>query len=378
MILNNISILNYKNIAEANLEFSPKINCFTGNNGMGKTNILDAIYYLSFCKSCVSRNGDSTVINHDADMMMLQGRYCRRGEDENIVVGIQRGKRKTVKRNGKEYQLLSRHIGLLPLVMVSPLDGDLIRGAGEERRRLMNQIISQGDCEYLDALIRHGKAIESRNAMLKHGFRDALLFETVEAQICAAASYIHSARKKWIDEFSPIFLNYYRAITDGRETVSLEYRSHLNDADMSRCLADNRERDAILGYTSHGVHRDDIELMLGDYPMRKIGSQGQCKTYTIALRLAQFDFLKRTCGITPILLLDDIFDKLDAHRVENIINVASGADSSRFGQIFITDTNRKHLDDIIRSAGSDYRIFSVDHGVCREEEKGEGGTDAMP
>ena len=315
MILKGISILNYKNIAEANMAFSPKINCFTGNNGQGKTNILDAIYYMSFCKSSVSRGGDAAVVNHDAEMMLLQGRYERRGEEENISVGIQRGKRKVVKRNGKEYQLLSRHIGLLPIVMISPLDGDLIRGAGEERRRLMNLIISQGDREYLDALIRYGKALESRNAMLKRGFRDPLLFETVEEQMCAAAGYIHGVLRRWIEEFSPIFLSYYRSIAGGVETVSLEYRSHLNEMPMRDSLAATRERDAILGFTSHGVHRDDIELMLGDYAMRKIGSQGQCKTYTIALRLAQFDFLTQTCGITPILLLDDIFDKLDAHRV---------------------------------------------------------------
>ena len=377
MILKGISILNYKNIAEANMAFSPKINCFTGNNGQGKTNILDAIYYMSFCKSSVSRGGDAAVVNHDAEMMLLQGRYERRGEEENISVGIQRGKRKVVKRNGKEYQLLSRHIGLLPIVMISPLDGDLIRGAGEERRRLMNLIISKGDREYLDALIRYGKALESRNAMLKRGFRDPLLFETVEEQMCAAAGYIHGVRRRWIEEFSPIFLSYYRSIAGGVETVSLEYRSHLNEMPMRDSLAATRERDAILGFTSHGVHRDDIELMLGDYAMRKIGSQGQCKTYTIALRLAQFDFLTQTCGITPILLLDEIFDKLDAHRVENIIAVVSGATGARFGQIFITDTNRTHLDDIIRGVGSDYRIFSVAGGECREE-NGAGGAERLP
>lgn len=374
MILKNVSILNFKNIEEANMSFSPKINCFTGNNGMGKTNILDAIYYLSFCKSSMSQGGDSAVLKHGADMMMLQGQYERRGELENVSVGIQSGKRKAVKRNGKEYQRLSQHIGLLPIVMVSPLDWDLIRGAGEERRRLMDQIISQSNREYLDALIRYGKALENRNAMIKRGFRDSLLFETVESQLCDAASYIHSVRAQWIVQFSPIFLNYYQAIAQSSETVSVKYRSHLNDAAMQQVLDANRERDFILGYTSRGVHRDDIELMLGDYSMRKTGSQGQCKTYTIALRLAQFDFLKQVSGITPILLLDDIFDKLDAHRVENIINVVNDNGGSRFGQIFITDTNRTHLDDIIRSLGGDYKIFHVEHGVCQEIDNGEGGA----
>ena len=356
------------------MAFSPKINCFTGNNGMGKTNILDAIYYLSFCKSRFSQGGDMVVVNHDADMMMLQGQYVRRDDLENISIGVQRGKRKAVKRNGKEYQRLSQHIGLLPVVMVSPLDWELIRGAGEERRRLMDQIISQSDHEYLDALIRYGKALENRNAMIKRGFRDPILFETVEEQMCASASFIHSVRSKWIDEFSPIFLRYYQSIAQSEEVVSVKYRSHLNEVTMQELLRANRERDMVMGYTTRGVHRDDIELMLGDYSMRKIGSQGQCKTYTIALRFAQFEFLKRVSGITPILLLDDIFDKLDAHRVENIISVVNEDGDSRFGQIFITDTNRTHLDDIIRSVGGDYKIFGVDKGVCTEVDCGAGGA----
>lgn len=374
MTLNELSILNFKNIAEAAMQFSPKINCFTGNNGMGKTNLLDAIHYLSFCKSCVSRGGDAAVIRHGDDMMLLQGNYERRGAEEKISIGLQRGKRKVAKRNGKEYQLLSRHIGLLPLVMVSPMDTELIRGSGDDRRRLINQIISQSDRSYLDSLIRYSRAIDNRNAMLKSGIRDAILFESVEEQIVASATLIHGVRKQWIEKFTPIFLKYYHAITGGEECVSLEYVSQLHDSSMSRILAESREHDCAVGFTTRGVHRDDIELMLGQYPMRKIGSQGQCKTYTIALRLAQFEFLMNTCGITPLLLLDDIFDKLDANRVCRIIDVVSGNTGARFGQIFITDTNRTHLDEIIRSVGSDYRIFHVDGGMCHCEEHGEGGA----
>lgn len=374
MTLNELSILNFKNIAEASLQFSPKINCFTGNNGMGKTNLLDAIFYLSFCKSCVSRGGDAAVIRHGDDLMLLQGSYSRRDAEEKISIGLQRGKRKVAKRNGKEYQLLSRHIGLLPLVMVSPMDNELIRGSGDDRRRLINQIISQSDRSYLDALIRYSKALESRNAMLKRGIRDSILFESVEEQLISSAALIHGVRRRWIEEFSPIFLEYYHAITGGEERVRLEYISQLHDRPMDRNLAESREHDYAIGFTSRGVHRDDIELMLGDYPMRKIGSQGQCKTYTIALRLAQFDFLLNTCGITPLLLLDDIFDRLDANRVRRIIDVVSGNTGARFGQIFITDTNRSHLDEIIRSVGSDYRIFLVDGGNCRCEELGVGGA----
>ena len=362
MILNGISILNFKNIEEAALQFSPKVNCFIGNNGMGKTNILDAIYYLSFSKSYINQ-GDNMVVRHCTDFLMLKGDYTRRGEDCDITLALQRGKRKILKRNGKEYQRLSEHIGLLPAVMVSPMDWELIRGAGDERRRLMDMIISQSNAEYLAALIRYSKAIENRNALIKQGYRDVILFETVEEQICTSGQFIHKCRKAWVEEFSPIFMNYYQAISGSAETVSLAYKSHLNDQSMTELLANNRERDLIIGYTSRGVHRDDIELLLGEHSMRKTGSQGQCKTYTIALRLAQYNFLKRESGITPILLLDDIFDKLDASRVENIISLVSNSDN--FGQIFITDTNRTHLDEIVKHMGGDYRIFTVNNGFVQ-------------
>ena len=356
MILESISILNFKNIEEAALQFSPKVNCFIGNNGMGKTNVLDAVYYLSFSKSYANLV-DSLVVRHDADFLMVKGQYLRRGEEEEVSISLQRGKRKSLKRNGKEYKKLSEHIGLLPVVMVSPMDWELIRGVGDERRRLMDMIISQSNAQYLAALITYGKAVENRNAMIRQGYRDVILFETVEEQIVRAGEYIHECRKNWVNEFSPIFMQYYGAISGSAEQVHLSYKSHLEDMPMRELLAANRERDFVIGYTTRGVHRDDIELMLGEHSMRKTGSQGQCKTYTIALRLAQYDFLKRAGGVTPILLLDDIFDKLDAARVENIISMVSNGDN--FGQIFITDTNRTHLNEIIRQVGGDYRIFEV-------------------
>ena len=369
MTLRDISILNFKNIAEASLDFSDNVNCFIGDNGMGKTNLLDAIYYLSFCKSYTGQ-GDSSLLRHGADMMMVQGRYLRREQEETVSIGYKPGRRKVVKRGGKEYDKLSRHIGLLPLVMVSPADWELIRGTGEERRRFVDQIIAQGDGEYMAHLIRYARGVENRNVMLRRGLRDPLLFETIEQQLCVSATYIHRARIAWIEEFSPIFLEYYRQISASAETVSLSYRSHLNDdVAMQEVLDRNRGRDAVLGYTSVGVHRDDVELMLDGHPMRKIGSQGQCKTYTVAMRLAQYDFMKRTNGgVTPLLLLDDIFDKLDARRVENIIGVVAG---DTFGQIFITDTNRTHLDHIIRRMGKDYRTWSVKEGIFTliEEER---------
>ena len=365
MILNSINILNYKNIAEAQLQFAPKVNCLIGNNGMGKTNILDAIYYLSFCRS-FSTLIDAAVINHDAPFAMIQGNYLRNEAEEQISISIQRGKRKVAKRNGKEYKRLSQHIGLLPIVMISPMDWDLIRGAGEERRKLMDVIISQGNPVYLDALIRYGKALEQRNSMIKHEFRDPLLYETVELQLCEAAAVIHKAREQWIREFEPIFMHYYQAIAGSAEQVNLSYSSHLNDATMEQHLNATRERDMLIGHTTRGVHRDDIVLMLNGYNMRQVGSQGQCKTYTIALRLAQFDFIKQNNATTPILLLDDIFDKLDAQRVESIVGVVS---REQFGQIFITDTNRTHLDEIIAHIGGDNAMFQVNHGVCTPVER---------
>ena len=360
MTLRELNILNFKNIREAHLSFSPKLNCLIGNNGMGKTNVLDAIYYLSFCKSYVPQP-DAAVINHDEDFAMLQGRYIRRDAQEDISVSVQRGKRKVVRRGGKEYQRLSQHIGLLPVVMISPMDWDLIRGAGDERRKLMDQIISQNNKEYLNALIRYAKCIEQRNSMIRNDLRDPILYETVEQQACTAASFISSERERWITEFTPVFMRYYNAVAGEGEQVSLRYNSHLLHDSMQDLLEKNRQRDFAVGYTTHGVHRDDIDLLLHGHSMRKTGSQGQCKTYTIALRLAQFEFIKNGNATTPILLLDDVFDRLDSSRVENIIHIVA---SNKFGQIFITDTNRSHIDRIVRDMDSDFRMFVVKDGAC--------------
>ncbi len=361
MILKTLSILNYRNIPEASLEFSGKVNCLLGNNGMGKTNILDAIYYLSNCKSSLSST-DANTVRYGEEFMLLQGNYERMGKAENISCAIQKGKKKSIKRNGKEYRRMSEHIGLLPLVLVSPQDWNMIVGGGDERRRLVDRIISQSDCNYLNALIRYNKAMEQRNSMLKQGYADPLLFETVDAYLSEAAQEIYKCRKEWIVKFTPVFMRYYNFIGNNNEAVRLDYRSELDDKPMQKILSDNFSKDKLLGFTSQGVHRDDIELLLGNELMRKIGSQGQCKTYTIALRFAQFDFLKQLGGITPLLLLDDIFDKLDSLRVSNIMRIVS---DKSFGQIFVSDTNRQHIDETIQAVGSDFRIFSVEAGICR-------------
>ena len=355
MRLNRLDILNFKNFAEAHIEFAAGVNCLVGNNGVGKTNVLDAVYYLSMCKSHTART-DQATIRYGQENMMLQGHYTRREAEERITIGLQRGKRKIVKRGDKEYERLSQHIGLIPIVVVAPGDWDLIRGGGEERRRLLDQIISQTDTEYLEALIRYNRALEHRNKLLRQQVNDTILYESVEHAMETAAEIIFRRRTEFVDRFTPIFLRHYQAIATDDEQVKLTYQSHLAQAGMPTLLNQNRARDLALGFTSVGTHRDDLALTLNNHAMRNAGSQGQCKTYTIALRLAQFEFLKQSSNLTPLLLLDDIFDKLDTNRVERIVEIVAG---EQFGQIFITDTNRDHLDRIIANTPGEHRLFHV-------------------
>ncbi len=359
MILSRISIVNFKNIAQADLEFSPGLNCLLGNNGMGKTNLLDALYYLSFCKSATNVI-DSQNIRHDEDFFMLQGLYTA-GEDttEEVYCGMKRRQKKVFRRNKKEYTRLSDHIGLVPLVMISPDDSQLIQGGSEERRRFLDMVISQFDKGYLERLMRYNKALQQRNALLKQEITDATMYEIWEEQMAHTAIDIYAARCRFLNEFVPVFQEFYSVISGGDEAVGLSYVSHMQRGDLRDLLAEVRDRDLILGYTSRGAHKDDLEMMLGEYSMKRIGSQGQNKTFLVALKLAQFDYLKKNGHTTPLLLLDDIFDKLDSHRMERIISLVS---QERFGQIFVTDTNREYLDAIVRRVGGDYRIFCVENG----------------
>lgn len=359
MTLKSLNILNYKNLAECRLDFAPTVNCLIGDNGMGKTNVLDAIYCLSYCRSFTSRAGES-LLRYGEESLLLQGVYDRHGKEEDISLSMGRGRRKVVRRGGKEYQRLSMHIGLLPLVMVSPLDGDLVSGAGDERRRFMDMIISQGDNEYLSSLIAYNKALEQRNSMIRREMRDPLLFETVEHVLAVNAAVLHERRQQWMEQFKPIFLKYYDAIARGADSVDIAYRSQLDNDGMQQLLDASRERDAVMGYTTRGAHRDDMAMTLNNHAMRHSASQGQRKTFTIALRLAQFEFLRRQTSVTPLLLLDDIFDKLDAKRVESIVTVV--ASSEQFGQIFITDTNRTHIDSIIARLDGEHAMFEVRDG----------------
>ena len=358
MILKKLSILNYKNILQCEVSFSPEINCFFGNNGMGKTNLLDAIHYLSFCKSHIN-TPDTQIVNNAQDMCVLQGDYDYEGRDEEIFCAIRRRQRKQFKRNKKEYGKLSEHIGLLPLVMVSPADSELIQGGSDERRRFLDVIISQQDKQYLHALIQYNKVLLQRNILLREQSQDASLYEVLEMQLAMYGQMVYEKRLQLVSDFTPIFNEYYQIICRSAEHVGLRYISQLEKGDFAGLLAANRERDRILGYTSSGIHKDELEMTLNDYLIRRVGSQGQNKTYLIALKLAQYVFLMRRGQTIPVLLLDDIFDKLDADRVEQIIKLVSG---DSFGQIFITDTNRKYLDEILQTMNHDYALFRVEQG----------------
>lgn len=366
MILKNISIINYKNIPFVDLLLSPKINCFVGSNGAGKTNLLDAVYYLSFCKSAFNPI-DSQVIRHGQEFFVLQGKYLEDdGTEEHVYCGMKRGMKKRLKRNDKEYKRLSEHIGLIPVVMVSPSDIGLIVGGSEERRRLMDVVISQYDYEYMDALSKYNKALMQRNVLLKSDEEpDVELLKIWEEQMAAEGTKIYHKRDYFVKNLIPVFQDFYHLISSEGEIVSLNYLSHGQRGDLLEVIQRDRFKDRAVGYSLHGVHRDDLEMTLDGYPLKREGSQGQNKTFVTALKLAQFNFLQKTGNKrTPILLLDDIFDKLDTSRVEQIVKIVA---DDTFGQIFITDTNREHLDSILRNNQFEYKIFSVDAGDIKEK-----------
>lgn len=361
MYLKRISIIGFKNIAETSLDLCPGINCFIGHNGVGKTNFLDAVFYLSFCKSS-NCNVDSMVIKHDADFCVIEGTYLTdAGDEENIYCGMKRGVKKRFRRNKKDYRRLSEHIGLIPLILISPSDTYLIEGSSEERRRLMDVVISQTDSSYLSALNRYNKALQQRNSLLKmDGEPDPALLDIWEEQMAAEGELIFARRNDFVNELTPLFQKYYSLISGGKEETGLEYVSHCKRGPLIDVIRRDRFKDRAVGYSLHGVHRDDLNMTLGGFPMKREGSQGQNKTFVIALKLAQFNYLAaRQPATKPILLLDDVFDKLDADRVEQIVKLVSG---DTFGQIFITDTNRDHLDKILSSSVASYRIFTVEGG----------------
>lgn len=384
MTLNELHIINFKNIREADLTFADKLNCFVGLNGQGKTNLLDAIYYLSFTKSAFNTI-DSQNILHDAEFAMIQGVYSADSDQDEtmqVTCGIRRGQKKQFRCGKKDYQRMLDHIGLIPLVMVSPEDSQLIAEGSDERRRFMDVVIGQTDRSYLEHLNQYNALVKQRNALLKqYGDSDQRsipdeLFEVIEMQMVPHAMYIFAQRKAFVEAFVPLFADLYKTIAEVEEMPQLTYRSQLFDRALGEALQRTRQRDLILGWTSQGVHKDELEMQLGDYPLRRVGSQGQQKTYLIAMKLAQALYLSSEQSAVssrkPILLLDDIFDKLDATRVARIVNLVRG---EQFGQIFLTDTDRQHLTDIVRPIGTidgeeqpldSSKVFYVSGGDFRE------------
>ena len=387
MILQSLNILNYRNIREASLEFSPKLNCFVGLNGQGKTNVLDAIYLLSFTKSAYTSQ-DSLNITHGEEMAMVQGSYItppqpspqgressdashiaslegRSGGVITISCGLRRGVKKQFRKDKKDYPRLIDHIGLIPLVMVCPADHQLIEEGSDERRRFMDVVIGQRNRKYLDCLATYNALLKQRNALLKQ-YADAPtppddLLEVLEWQMIEPAEYIFCARTEFFKEFEPYFQEVYKVISGSAEVPALRYISQLQDRELREAYVRTRQRDLILGWTSQGPHKDDLDMRLGEWPLKQVGSQGQQRTFVLALKLAQALYLADSTGEAPILLLDDIFDRLDSERVERIVAMVQG---EQFGQIFITDTDRQHLTDIIQP-GPDAKIFHVENGVIQ-------------
>jgi DNA replication and repair protein RecF len=359
MYLKKLSLTNFKNYTQADLEFSPKINCIVGNNGVGKTNILDAIHYLSLTKSFFN-NIDSASIRHDEDFFLIQGLFVKDGEEDNIFCSFHRQKQKMLKRNGKEYGRLSDHVGRYPVVMISPADNALISEGSEERRKFMNKIISQYNAEYLDSALNYNKALQQRNRQLRdfsasNSFDDEML-SIWDAQLIRYGLFVYSERAMLINELIPVFREYYSMVSNQKEKVSLRYRSHLSGGDFTEILKDAKSKDRSLEYTTVGIHKDDLLFEMDGYSVKSLGSQGQQKSYLVALKLAKFDYIKRKAGFAPILLLDDIFDKFDAERVAQIIRLVG---NHRFGQIFITDTHQDRLHDILIALDTDYKLFRI-------------------
>jgi DNA replication and repair protein RecF len=368
MYLQKLSLVNFKNYEQAELTFSAKINCFVGNNGVGKTNLLDAIYYLSLCKSYFN-NIDSQNIRHGQDFFVIQGNYSINNIEEEIYCGFKRSSRKVFKRNKKEYDRLADHIGFIPAVIITPSDNSLISEGSEERRKLVDSIISQYDKLYLDDIIQYNRILLQRNKILKEfadsGHFDAEMLDVYSDQLSLLGDRIFLKRQDFINQFIPVFQKYYQLIAGENEHVELIYQSQLLEKKLRQLLSENQNKDRILEYTSVGIHKDDLNMLLGNHPVKKVASQGQQKTYVVALKLAEFDFIEKISGTKPLLLLDDIFDKFDPGRVKQIIHLAS---DEHFGQIFITDTEILRIKKVLKEISYDHSIFIVEEGEISQKE----------
>lgn len=368
MLLRTLNILNYKNIEEAHLTFSPRLNALVGQNGMGKTNVLDAIYYLAFCRSTTSTQDAHNVRHEAADFMLDAAFETDAGGEEQVVCAYRVGGQKRVSKNGKSLRRLSDHVGSVPLVLVSPYDVSLAEGGSEVRRAFMDAAVSQYDKAYLEALIRYDRALKQRNALLRNAEEkgiDWTVVDTLDELMSAEAEVIYGARRDFVTAFVPVFRDMYQRLCDNPSEptlVDITLQSHAERGSLCDLLREGRQKEAIVGHTLYGPHRDDLLLTLGGYPVRREASQGQTKTYALAMKLAQYLLLKqRQGGRMPLLLLDDIFDKLDRGRVTRIVEFA--AQSPDLGQVFITDTNREHLDRLLAATQGDYSLFTVQDGA---------------
>ncbi|MGM0666275.1 MAG: DNA replication/repair protein RecF [Bacteroidota bacterium] len=363
MYLSNLSLSNFKNYGEIDIAFSPRINCFVGDNGVGKTNILDAIHYLSLTKSYFV-NIDSVNIRHGEDYFIIKGIFRDENEEEEIMCGLQKGKRKTFKRGGREYSRISDHIGRYPVVMISPADNSIITGGSEERRKFMNNVISQFNRAYLNDMIAYNKALKNRNRLLKDyaaaGKHDREMLDLWEKQMIRPGHSIYQSRAEFVEEIIPLFQQYYDHISEKRESVKLKYKSQLSRHSMQELFSRNIEKDSILSYTTSGIHRDDLNLEMSNFSIKDIGSQGQQKSYLVALKLAKFEYIRNKGGLKPILLMDDVFDKFDEKRVAQIIELVS---ENRFGQIFITDTHRERMQSVLSQINIEYKLFLIEDGI---------------
>ncbi|SEL85810.1 DNA replication and repair protein RecF [Aquimarina amphilecti] len=359
MILKSLSLINYKNFESENFNFDVKINCLVGHNGVGKTNILDAIYHLSFGKSYFNPITGQNI-KHGTDFFVVEGLYEKSDREEKVIVSAKRSQKKVIKRNGKAYDTFSEHIGFLPLVIISPADRDLITDGSDTRRKFIDGVISQSDTAYLSTLLKYSKVVSQRNSLLKYfaanNTFDATTLEIYNQQLNELGSIIYQKRTTFLETFIPIFIERYEAISSGKESVSLRYQSKLSEYSLLTLLEQSISKDRMLQYTSVGVHKDDLSFEIEGYPIKKFGSQGQQKSFLIALKLAQFDFIKKQSQVNPLLLLDDIFDKLDEKRVEHIIQLV---DDQNFGQLFISDTHADRTESVVKKISQSYKIIKL-------------------
>ena len=359
MILKSITLTNYKSFSAKTVDLDPKINCFIGSNGVGKSNVLDAIYHLSFGKSYFNPIS-SQNIKHGEDFFAIKGSYRNESKEEVVIINFKKNDKKVIKRNNKKYEKFSDHIGFIPLVIISPSDRNLIAEGSDIRRKFIDSVISQSDKKYLENLINYNKILTQRNSLLKLILKnknfDKQTIQVYDSQLESIGEKIHMKRKMFLNHFIPVFKDKYKSISNNNEDVDIRYKTDLEFDKLSVLLQENIEKDMFLQYTSKGVHKDDLVFNINDYSVKKFGSQGQQKSLLIALKLAQFDFLKSQNKNNPILLLDDIFDKLDKNRVKQIINLVSADD---FGQIFISDTDEERTLESIKETNNSNKIFKL-------------------